>query len=226
LDAHQPANNRAGIVPAAFHPGDQSPAASASAGPAVLTPQVKQMVADEVKAAIADHQKSANSSSESSRAGAEDEIPAALDPNHRVFVVFSVVEAATEDGDTCSLTSSDVVKRIKDAPDSDDTIAVQILASKKSDCAIGTQDRIQLADLNDMQNHLHEQVDAGMKILSEKQGKDGLPPAPVANPRAVSEGIAVADPTAAADLQTQAQEADQAERDVQKEESPDYGANN
>ena len=159
------------------------------------------------------------------RTSSGDERPAALDANHRLFVVFSVVEATAND-DTCSLTASDVVKRIEDTPDSDNTVAVQILASKKGNCAIGSRVRVDLGDLNDMLNHLREQVDAGMKILAEKQGKDGLPAAPPADPRAVPEGMATPDPTAAADLQKQEQEADQTEQEVQQEASFDNGSGN
>ena len=217
----QPDGTSAGVVLAAYHPGGQAKADQ----PAVLTPEVKQMIADEVKAVIADQQKGAGSASAASSTDSGDEIPPALDPNHQVFIAFSVVEA-DEDGDTCSLTSSDVIKRVEDTPDEDNTVAVQVLASKNSDCAIGSTVRVQLTDLIDMENHLREQVDAGLKILSEKQGKDGLPPAPAANPRAIAEGMATPDPTAAADLHKQEQEADQTEKEVEQEAASDSGAAN
>jgi hypothetical protein len=222
----QPGGNSAGAVLAAYHPAGQAKAGQATTDrPAVLTPEVKQMIADEVKAVIADQQKGAGSASAASSTDSGDEIPPALDPNHQVFVAFSVVEA-DEDGDTCSLTSSDVIKRVEDTPDEDNTVAVQVLASKNSDCAIGSTVRVQLTDLIDMENHLREQVDAGLKILSEKQGKDGLPPAPAANPRAIAEGMATPDPTAAADLHKQEQEADQTEKEVEQEAASDSGAAN
>jgi hypothetical protein len=214
----QPDGNSTAVVLAAYRPAGQIKADQ----PAVLTPVVKQMIADEVKAVIADQQKGATSASSTSSG---DEIPPALDPTHRVFVAFSVVEA-DEHGDTCSLTSSDVIKRIEDVPDDDNTVAVQVLASKNSDCAIGSTVRVELTDLIDMENHLREQVDAGLKILSEKQGKDGLPPAPAANPRAIAEGMATPDPAAAADLHKQEQEADQTEKEVEQEAVSDSGAAN
>ena len=214
----QPDGDSTGVVLAAYRPAAQAKADQ----PAVLTPAVKQMIADEVKAVIADQQKSATSAS---RASSGDEIPPALDPNHRVFVAFSVVEA-DEDGDTCALTSSDVIKRIEDVPDDDTTVAVQVLASKNSDCAIGSTVRVELTDLIDMENHLRERVDAGLKILSEKQGRDGLPPAPAASPRAIAEGMATPDPTAARDLHNQEQEADQTEKEVEQEAASDSGAAN
>ena len=182
--------------------------------PAVLTPEVKQMIADKVKAVIAEQQASAGSAG--SNAGADDAMPPALDPRQRVFVAFSVVEADA-DGDTCSLTSSDVIQRAEDVPDEDNTVAVRVLASKNSDCAIGSTVRVELSDLIDMENHLREQVDAGLKILTEKQGTGGLPAAPAANPRAVAEGMAALDPAAAADLRRQELDADQTEKEVEGE---------
>jgi hypothetical protein len=225
IHGYQPTDSQAHSVLAAYHPGEQANGARPNSDPAVLSPEVKQMIADEVKAVIADEQKAASASSGPSRASSGDELPAALDPNHRVFVAFSVLEL-TANGETCSLTPSDVVKRTEDTPDNDNTVAVQILASKKSDCAMGSQARIQLTDLNDMQNHLREQVDAGMKMLADKQGKDGLPAAPAANPRAVPEGTAAPDATAAEDLQKQQQEADQTEKEVEQEAASDSGATN
>jgi hypothetical protein len=215
-------SDEAGIVLAAYHPEVETQGDRQTNDSAVLKPEVKQMIADEVKSVIAEEQKAASALPDSSRAGSGDDLPAALDPNHRVFVVFSVLQA-TVNGETCSLTSSDVVKRMEDTPDNNNTVAVQILASKTSDCAMGSVARMQVTDLNDMQNHLREQIDAGMRTLSEKQGKDGLPTAPAANPRAVPEGTAAADAAAAADLQKQQQEADQAEKEVQQEATPDSG---
>src|SRR5579862_3822594 len=175
LNSYQPSETQGEIALVAYHPAGQTQSSSP-----VLTPEVKQMIADEVKGVIAEQQKAASSSSATSQAGSGDELPAALDPNHRVFVAFSVLEATTGD-DVCSLTASDIVKRTEDTPDGDNTVAVQVLASKRGDCAIRSRVRVQLTDLNDMLNHFREQVDAGMKILAEKQGKDGLPAAPPAN---------------------------------------------
>lgn len=214
-----PGDNKAGIALAAYHPGDQRKDDSV-----VLTAEVKQMIANEVTEVIADDQKASTSPSVSSQLGSGDELPAALDPNHRVFVVFSVLEE-TVNGEACSLTSSDVVKRTEDVPDNDNTVAVRILASKNSDCTMGSNTRMRLTDLNDMHNHLREQVEAGLKTLSEKQGKDGLPAAPPASPRAVPEGLATPDPMAAMELQEQEGEADQTEREVQQEASFDSSTN-
>jgi YD repeat-containing protein len=224
-DNYRAGNKEPGIVLSAYRPADQTQGDRSAGDSALLKPEVKQMIADEVKSVIAEQQKAASSLSGSSPNNSGGELPPALDANHRVFVVYSVVEAVAN-GEICSLTSSDVVKRTQDTLNEDNTVSVEILASKRSDCAVGSRVRVQLTDLNDMQNHLREQVNAGMKILSEKQGKDGLPIAPSPDPRAVPEGTAAPDPTAASDLQKQQQEADQTEKEVQQEAPPDSGPNN
>jgi YD repeat-containing protein len=215
-------SNEAGMILSAYHPTGQTQGNRPNGDYVVLKPEVKQMVADEVKAVIAEEQKAATTSFDSSQPTSANKLPPAFDPNHRVFVVFSVLQVNVK-GETCSLTPSDILKRLEDTPDKENTVAVQILASKTSDCAMGSSARMQVTDLNDMQNHLREQVDAGIRILSEKQGKDGLPTAPAANPRAVPEGTAATDATAAADLQKQQQEADQTEKEVQQDAAPDSG---
>ena len=237
LASNQP-DDKAGIVLAGYRLGDQvagnqptgnqAQGGQPKSGSAVLMPEVKQMIAEEVQAVIADQERAAASSSNSSNLSGKSsgsETPPALDPNHRVFVVYSVLDVSA-DGETCSLTSSDVIKRTENTPGRDNAVEVQVVASKKADCAIGSRARVQFTDLNDMHNHLVEQVDAGMKILAEKQGKDGLPAAPPANPRAVPEGTAAPDPTATADLQKQEQQADQAEKEVQQEGELDFGSGN
>jgi YD repeat-containing protein len=224
-ESYRGGDSQAEVVLAAYPTGNQRTGDEPNVDSVVLTPELKQMIADEVKSVIVEQEKAARSLSGSSQTNLADEPPPALDPNHRVFVAFSVLEVAAND-ETCSLTSGDVIKRTQDTPDSNNTVSVQILASKRSDCAIGSGARMQITDLNDMQNHLREQVYAGMKTLSEKQGKDGLPAAPPANFRAVPEGTAAPDPTAAEDLHKQEQEADQTEREIQQEASPDSGSDN
>jgi len=80
---------------------------AAPASQAELTPEVKQALADEVKTQIAD--KAAAAKSQDS-AGKGDELPAALDPKHRIFVVASTITVtATEDGSECQWTQGDII---------------------------------------------------------------------------------------------------------------------
>jgi hypothetical protein len=100
---------------------------------------------------------------------------------------------------------------------------VVVLASKGGkECARSSTVAVNIADLQEMQNHMRETIDQGLQDLQAKQGKGGLPPAP---PSAQAQPVqaeyaAVApppDPKDAADLQQQAQQAEQAEKEVAAE---------
>jgi hypothetical protein len=197
---------------------------SSQGGAATLTPEVKEMIAEEVKAQLAGEQAAAQNDSATGSAAPQQSIadsyrtPAALDPNRRVFIVSSDMEVSVND-QPCLMLPGDVLKRTETVPDQDNTVAVYVLKSQKFDCAAGTTPRIQVADLQEMHNHFREQMDAGLKTLADNQGKNGLPSAPAAaSPRQNADGTAAADDAAAiaAQLNQQQQEAEQAETEVQQ----------
>ena len=197
-------------------------------GAAALTPEVKEMIAEEVKAQLAAEQAAAQNASAAGLAAPQQSIadsyraPAALDPNRRVFIVSSHLEVSVND-QPCILRPGDVLNRTETVPDKDNTVAVNVLKSQKSDCAAGTTPRIQVADLQEMHNHFREQMDAGLKTLADNQGKNGLPSAPAAaSPHVNADGTAAPDDAAAigAQLNQQQLEAEQAETEVQQAAPP------
>jgi hypothetical protein len=136
--------------------------------------------------------------------------------------VSSHLEVSVDD-QPCILRPGDVLNRTETVPDKDNTVAVYVLKSQKSDCAAGTTPRIQVADLQEMHNHFREQMDAGLKTLADNQGKNGLPSAPAAaSPHVNADGTAAPDDAAAigAQLNQQQQEAEQAETEVQQAAPP------
>jgi hypothetical protein len=193
-------------------------------GAAALTPDVKEMIAEEVKAQLAAERSAAQNASATGPSAPQQSIadsyrmPAALDPNRRVFIVSSSLDVSVND-QPCVLRPGDVLNRTETVPDTDNTVAVSVLKSQKSDCAAGTTPRIQVADLQEMHNHFREQMDAGLKTLADNQGKNGLPSAPAgASPHQNADGTAAPDDPSviAAQLQQQQQEAAQAETEVQQ----------
>jgi hypothetical protein len=206
-------------------------------GAAALTPEVKEMIAEEVKAQLAAEQAAAQLAADQAAAQNASatglavpqqsiadsyRAPAALDPNRRVFLVSSHLEVSVND-QPCILRPGDVLNRTETVPDNDNTVAVYVLKSQKSDCAAGTTLRIQVADLQEMHNHLREQMDAGLRTLADNQGKNGLPSAPAgASPHVNADGTAAPDDAAAigAQLNQQQQEAEQAETEVQQAAPP------
>jgi len=185
----------------------------AAASGQTLTPAVKQAIAEEVKSQIGD-EKTAAENSQQTDSGGDDAPPAALDPNHRTFVVASNVDTSTDAGDDCSLSAGDVIYRTGDTPDDDNNVEATVKSSKKDDCAIGSKISVDADDLQEMHNHLRETLDAGLKTLAEKQGKDGLPAAPDTATQAGEVPAPTADTNVDSDLQQTQKDADQTEADV------------
>jgi len=207
--------------------GNEDPAPAASNTAVTLTPEVKQMIADEVKAQLAAEQAAASTSSAAPAAAQPaaantDETPAALDPNLRVFIVSAPLDVAAG-GQNCSLSSGDVLMRTENTPGDDKAVAVSVVSSKKEDCASGSAPRVQVSDLQDMHNSFREQMDSGLKNMADNKSK--FPNAPDPGGHTNPDGQAAPDLTAANDVQTQQQDADQAEKDVQQASSSGSGGN-
>ncbi|MBZ5511962.1 MAG: hypothetical protein LAN70_12430 [Acidobacteriia bacterium] len=186
-----------------------------------LSPEVKQMIAEEVKQQLdAEKAASARTSPAGSPATPTDAVPPALDPGHTVFVVASNLDVATPEGDECALTPGDVISRIDDTPGSDDKVQVRVTSSKEGDCATGSKPAVAVADLQDMHNRFREQLDAGLQQLAANQGKNGLPAAPDTSTSAAAD---VPTPEPDKDVQAQLQglqkDADDAEQDVKQNSS-------
>jgi hypothetical protein len=221
-DARVAAN--AGAAAAAASDSDQSdqPAAAANNGPVALTPEVKQAIADEVKAQIAAEQAEAANPTPAP-ATSTDQVPAALDPAHRTFVVSAVLNPALPDGTECSLTPGDVLTRIQDTPDGNQNVTVLVSSSQKGDCSSGAQVPVAVQDLQDMQNDFRAKIDDGLTQMAANQGKNGMPAGPAADKKASPDGQVQADLTVGDDLKAQQQNADQTEQDVKTAASSSSG---
>ncbi len=201
--------------------GDAAPAASNS-GPVALTPEVKQAIAEEVKAQLAAEkaeaaQNGGGSSGGAAPASANGEVPPALDPARRTFVVSSDITVVNGDGQECALSPGDVITRLTDTPDQDQKVNASVSASKKSDCASGAQVAVLVDDLQEMHNHFQEQLDSGMKTLASKQGTGGIPKSPDTSTKASDVAPPPPDTSAEKTLDDQQKAADDTEADVNKE---------
>jgi hypothetical protein len=201
---------------------------AASNGQVTLTPEVKQAIAEEIRAQLAEEQQQSSGGQGSSYDGqardgraqafepADGEMPPALDPARRTFVVASDLTVVSN-GQECDLTAGDVITRLADTPDADQRVNASVQASKKGDCGAGQQVAVSVEDLQDMRNHFQEQLDSGMKDLAEKQGKGGLPKAPDTGTTASDVPPPAPDTDAAQELTEQEKAADQAESQVEQE---------
>jgi hypothetical protein len=182
-----------------------------------LSPEVKQALADEVKQQIAADKACAETSQQLASKG--DEVPPALDPKHRTFLASSNLEVTTTDGTECQLSQGDVIERASDTADADNKVEMIVKGTKKDDCAANTHALVATSDLQEMHNHFREVLDAGLKQLADKSGKDGLPAAPDTSTKAGEVPAPSADTNVDNELQQQQKDADQTEAEVPQQDS-------
>jgi hypothetical protein len=178
-----------------------------------ITPDIKQLIAEEVKQQLAFENAAA---AQPDQAPSLDGLPQVLVPNH-LFVVDQVQNVSTADGQQCSLSAGDVIKLTAAPPDGAATADLTVLSSRKGDCASGLTVTLPLESLQEMQNNFRAQLDAGLQALREQQGKGGLPAAPMAAitpPPVPAEEPPADTENVQALLDAQQQQADQAETSV------------
>lgn len=200
-------------------------ASDAAGGQATITPELKQLIAEEVRAQIAAEKAAADnpetaapgsSAPPSAGESGSEELPAALDPSLKTFVVSTVLSESMPDGTECSLSPGDILTRIQDNPDANQSVNVSVASSQRNDCAAGTQIAVAVTDLQDMHNDFRAKVSEGLAKLAENQGKKGLPSGPPVDAKLNPNGQAQPDLSAEAALKAQQEEASQAESDVQQ----------
>ena len=204
-----------------------APMAAAGGETAKMSPEVKNELAEEVKAALAVEQAEAEKGKTASSSGQpanSTEAPPALDPNFRTFVVSSDLSLVVE-GDECALSEGDVITRTTETPDDDGNVNVKVVASTKSDCAVGKEGPVSTDDLQEMYNHFREQLKDGMGELAKKQGTGGLPKAPDTTTVDGDVPAPPPDKNAQKTLEDQQSAADQTETEVKQEATSGGGGN-
>jgi hypothetical protein len=197
-------------------PQEAQPAAPVVGGyqnAALITPEIKAAVADEVKLELASYQAYAANPHPQETAN-DSQMPGALDPKLRTFIVSAMLTEQTTDGTQCSLSPGDILTRIMDTPDTNVRLTALVTSSQRNDCATGSLLAISVWELQNMHNDFAQKIDAGLQKLADNEGKNGMPAGPMAGRRANPDGQAQPDITASADLQQQQQDADNAEKDV------------
>jgi len=142
------------------------------------------------------------------------------DGHKHVFVVGSALDVTDSNQAECALSDGDVLALMGPPPPDATAADLVVLASKGgNECAKTSTVTVQVADLQEMQNHMRELIDQGLQELQSKQGKGGIPEAPPSAqgqpaPAQYAEIAPPADPNAGTEIQQQTQQADQAETDV------------
>ena len=200
----------------------QAAAVAAANAPPALTPDVKQMVADEVKRQISLENSEAAANAQSQQPDpASSSIARMLSDNQpHVFIAGTDLDVVDAAGAECPISHGDIIEVVSAPPADASGATAVVLASKGGkECAKADHVTIAFNDLQDMQNHMRETIDTGMGDLQSKQGKGGLPAAPpsaTAAPvqAAFAVGAPPPDTTASTEIVAQTQAADQAEQEV------------
>ncbi|MFY9855880.1 MAG: hypothetical protein WAK26_18580 [Terracidiphilus sp.] len=139
-----------------------------------LTPEIKQMIAEEVQQQLAYENAAAAKPDE---APALDGLPQVLTANH-LFVASQALNVTTVDGHQCTLSAGDTIRLVATPPDDATTANLMVVSSRKADCPAGVTVSVPLESLQEMQNNFRAQLDSGLQTLRAQQGKGGLPGAP------------------------------------------------
>jgi hypothetical protein len=198
----------------------------------VLTPAVKQLVADEVKSQLALESQEAiqNAANQDVDPGSSGIARMLGDGHPHVFVAGSTLDLVDASGQECGISDGDVLALKTPQPAEATAADLVVMASKGGqECQKSTKVTVQLADLQEMQNQMRATIDQGLQELQAKQGTDGIPAAP---PSAQAKPVqapyaAVApppDPNDATQIQQMGQQGDEAEKEVTAEALQDSSA--
>jgi len=191
-------------------------------GPPVITPDVKQMIADEVKVQLAleNQEAQANAQQQDIDPGSSGIARLLTDGNRHTFVVGGALDVVDASQNECLLSDGDVLALVNAPPADATAVGLVVLASKGgNECQRTDTVMVQLTDLQEMQNRMRELIDQGLQELQSKQGKGGLPPVPQAAqsqpaPAQYAESAPPPDTNAGAEIQQQTQQAEQVETEV------------
>jgi hypothetical protein len=155
--------------------------AGAGGGGPVLTPDVKQQIADEVRNQLAlENQEAGQNAQQQDVDPGSSGIARMLSDGHpHVFVVGGPLDVTDTSGQECAISDGDALQLQTPPPQDATTADLVVLASKGGqECQRSSTVTVQLTDLQEMQNHMRETIDQGLQDLKDKQGKGGLPTAP------------------------------------------------
>ncbi len=203
----------------------QAAAQALPAGQTYVTPEIKQMISDEVSRQVALENQEAQQNSQGQDVDAESSGIARLlgDNQTHVFIAGTDLDVVQASGQECGISQGDVLE-VTAAPPADAAAATAtVLCSKGGrECPKSAQVTVPFSDLQEMQNHMRENIDQGLSDLQSKQGQGGLPAEPPSAKatQAQSSFVGTAPPAEVnvdAQLRQTSAEADIAEQEVAKE---------
>jgi len=150
-------------------------------GESPATADVKQMVADEVRRQLALENNEAQQNAQGQAADpAGSSIARDLtDGQPHTFVAGGDLDVVDTAGAECAISGGDVLELTSPPDPSSPSANLVVLASKGGkECPKADVVGVQLADLQEMQNHMRETIDQGLQQLQAKQGQGAIPAEP------------------------------------------------
>ncbi len=206
----------------------QVQAAQTQGGPppdaAPLTPEVKEMISAEVKRQIALENAEAQNAQTAVPDPASSSVQRILtDGQPHVFLVGNQLDLTNSAGAECAVSQGDALQLVGPPPPDSPTASTRVLSSKGGvECRKSDTVAVQIADLQEMQNHMRETIDAGMGELQKPGNKLPAIPTRAQGPPVKATFMTDApppDPNVAQEINQQLVAADQAEKDVTETQS-------
>jgi hypothetical protein len=146
-----------------------------------LTPEVKEMISEEVRNQIALENAEAQNAQTGASDAASSSVQRMLTDNMRhVFLVGHELDVVNSQGAECAVSQGDALQLVGPPPPESQTAMLLVLSSKGGiECQRNDTVSVSIVDLQEMQNHMRETIQAGMGEMQSKQG-GGLPAMPAA----------------------------------------------
>lgn len=221
--AQQAAAAQAAYPPPGGYPPQGGYAPPPAGGPVALTPDVKQAIADEVSRQLAQERAEAGLNAQGMEPDPNSSSIARMlsDGQPHVFVVGDGLDLVAANGQECAVTEGDVLQLAGPTPPTATSAMLIVMASKGGlECRKGSSVNVPLTDLQDMQNHMRQTLDAGLQDLQSHQGGLPAPPQPAlaqATPASFTMGAPPPDPTATQQINSELQQGTQLEQQAMNE---------
>ena len=145
-------------------------------GAAPVTPAVQQAISAEVQRQLALENQEAQQNAQNAQPDpANSGVGRELSDNiQHVFVAGSSIDVVDAQGNECAVSEGDALQLSgPTAPDATAANLVMLSSKGGTECRKGALVSVPLEQLQDMQNHMRETIDAGMGDLQSKQGSGG-----------------------------------------------------
>src|SRR5471030_1207094 len=200
---------------------ESEPASESVGASAPMSDEVKQLIEAEVRQQLAEPQAEAQAEAQARvpRPGNDKLPPSFNDKGSHLFLASEMLEVEnTATGETCVIGDGDAIQLNGGLPRKGNDPTLRVLASKGSNCPVGSTVSVPLTDLVEMHNTMRETVEKGLETLRSAQGTDNLPMLPA---EAAGEPVLTAyaanmqpDPDVAQVIEEELDQADQIEREV------------